>query len=141
MKVILKKDVRKVGQQGQIVEVSEGYGRNFLIKQGLGKAAVGSTLKDAENKKAAKKAATSAQTQSELEKLSQINKQRFVLPANASEKGHLFAAVRKAEIAKVVGVEEKNISLNKDIKELGEFDIKVNLGGKKGKIILSIEKS
>lgn len=141
MKIILTKDVRKVGQKGQIVEVSEGYGRNFLIKQGMGKAAVGGILKDAENKADLKKGVAANQTENELRILSEINKKKFTLTANASDKGHLFAAIHKKEIAKVSGVLEKNIALDKDIKELGEFDITVNLGGKKGKIILAVEKN
>ena len=141
MKILLTKDVRKIGQRGQIVEVSEGYGRNFLIKQGMGRAAVGGILKDAENKADLKKGVAASQVENELKILSEVNKKKFTLNANASDKGHLFAAIKVKEIAKISGVHEKNISLNKDIKELGEFNINVNLGGKRGKIILCVEKS
>jgi large subunit ribosomal protein L9 len=140
MKIILIKDVRKIGQKGQIIEVTEGYGRNFLIKQGMGKAAVGGVLKDAENKADLKKGVVANQTENELRILSEVNKKRFTLSVNASDKGHLFAAVKKKEIAEASGVHEKNINLKKDIKEIGEFEITVNLGGKKGKIILVVEK-
>lgn len=141
MKILLTKDVRKIGQRGQIVEVSEGYGRNFLIKQGLGRAAVGGILKEAKNKESAKKGAAENKIEKELKLLSKINKEKFIMTANASDKGHLFAAIHKKEIAKTIGVDEKNINLNTDIKELGEFNITVNLGGKKGKIILCVEKN
>lgn len=140
MKILLTKDVKKVGQRGQIVEVSEGYGLNFLIKKGFGKAAVGGILKDAENKKNIKKLSQKENQKKELEILSKVNKEKFSLKANASEKGHLFAALHKKDISKATGVPEKNIFLEKDIKELGEFDITINLGGKKGKIFLAVEK-
>ncbi len=141
MKVLLTKDVRKVGQKGQIVEVSEGYGLNFLIKKGFGKAAVGGILKDAKNKENLKKGILESQKENELKILSEVNKKKFVLKANASEKGHLFASVKKKEISEISGVPEKNIILDTDIKELGEFDIKLDLGDKKGKIILAVEKN
>lgn len=140
MKIILTKDIRKIGQKGQIVEVSEGYGRNFLIAKGLGKAAVGGILKDANNKANLKKKNILGKIENELKILFEVNKKKFTITVNTSDKGHLFAGVHKKEISEVSGLDEKNIVLDKDIKEIGEFDIKIELGGKTGKIILVVDK-
>ncbi len=139
MKILLLKDVRKVGQKGQIVEVAEGYGRNFLIKTGAGKLATASILKNQEKNLDQKEKSREEKIKKELELLGQINKKTFILKAKVSEKGHLFGAIHKKDIAEVVGVPEEAISLDKDIKEVGEHNLNVRLGGKKGKVILKVE--
>jgi large subunit ribosomal protein L9 len=121
------------------VEVAEGYGRNFLIKTGAGKLAVGGILKDAQNKKEQKELEIANKNEKEREKLGQINKKEFKLKARASDKGHLFAAVHKKDIAKLIGVDKENLLLKNDIKETGVFEINLKLGGKKGKVILVVE--
>jgi large subunit ribosomal protein L9 len=138
MKILLIKDVKKVGQRGEVVEVAEGYGRNFLIKGGLGKPAVGGALKDIKNKEKIKETSKKNNLESELKILGEKNKQKFTLKKN-SDNGHLFAKISQKEISEVSGVPEKNIVLDEDIKSTGEFEIKVNLGGKKGKIFLIVE--
>ena len=139
MKVILLDNVRKIGQKGEIVEVSDGYARNFLIKKGLGKPAVGGNLKIAENKQKKKEAEKEAQRKKNEELFKKINKKTFVLKQKASEKGHLFGAVHKKDIANLFGGEEKNIQLEHDIKEIGEYPVKVKLGDLKAKITLIVE--
>ncbi|PID83121.1 50S ribosomal protein L9 [Candidatus Campbellbacteria bacterium] len=139
MKVILLKDVRKVGKKGEVVEVKEGYGRNFLIKGGMAKIATGSVLKDVNHKKEVQNEKNKSLQEKELKTLSEINKKKFKMKVNANEKGHLFAAVLKKNIADTVGVDQKKIELKSDIKEVGEYEVGVLLGGKKGKIFLSVE--
>lgn len=138
MKILLLKDVKKLGQKGQVVEVSEGYGRNFLVKTGAGKVAVGGVLKDAQNKKTLKKDAEKNLLENELKILGEKNKTKFSLKRN-NDNGHLFAAVHSKEISEISGIPEKNIILEEEIKSLGEFEIKISLGGKKGKIFLVVE--
>lgn len=138
MKVLLTKDVKKVGQKGQIVEVAEGYGRNFLIKGGLAKAAVGGLLKDVTNKSNLKKDAEKNNMEKELKLLGEKNKQKFYLKKN-NDNGHLFAAIHQKDISEVSGIDAKNIIIENEIKSLGEFEVKISLGGKKGKIFLVVE--
>jgi large subunit ribosomal protein L9 len=134
MKILLLKDVRKVGQKGQVVEVAEGYGRNFLVKNGMGKVAVGGVLKEVQNKKSLKKDAEKNLLEKELKILGEKNKSKFSLKKN-NDNGHLFAAIKEKDISEISGIPEKNIILNEEIKSLGEFEIKISLGGKKGKNI------
>jgi len=138
MKVLLLQNVRKVGQKGNIVEVSEGYGRNFLIKNLLAREATSGVIKEKENsEKNNIKKQEIASTQN-YEIIKKVNKQKFEIKVNASKKGHLFAAIRKKEISKETGIPEKNIILEKDIKEVGEYDIKLKFDSKKAKIFLTI---
>ena len=140
MKILLLKDVRKVGRKGEVVDVSEGYGRNFLIKTGIGKLATGGIVKNIKRKESKQKELELSKKEKELKFFAEINRKTFVIKVNASEKGHLFGALHKKEIANVLEVEEENLILEKDIKKLGEFEIKIHLGGKNGKITLKIEK-
>jgi len=138
MKVILLDNVRKVGQKGEIVEVNDGYGRNFLIKRGLAKIAAGGNLKEVENKKALKKKQEESQNLENKERFKKINQSQVKIRKPVNKEGRLFAAVHKKDIAQEVGLSEENIILNKDIKELGTFEIDFKLGEDKGKIFLVI---
>ena len=138
MKIVLLKDVRKVGQKGQVVEVAEGYGRNFLVKNGFAKVAIDSVLKEVENEKNIKKEGEKSLLENELKILEEKNKSKFYLKKQ-NDNGHLFASIKLKEISEISGIPGKNIILDEDIKSLGEFEIKVNLGGKKGRIFLVIE--
>jgi len=76
MKILLLKDVRKVGQKGQIVEVAEGYGRNFLVKNGMGRSAIGSVIKNENNKAELKKDSEKKRIENELNILGEKNKEK-----------------------------------------------------------------
>ena len=138
MKVLLLQNVRKVGHKGEIVEVKEGYGRNFLVQKGLAKEATPAIIKESKNKKEQSKKAEVNTQNKEEEILQTVNKKSFEMKVNASDKGHLFAGIHTKEISKITNIPEKNIVLEKDIKEVGEYEIKLKFGTKKGKIKLSV---
>lgn len=139
MKILLLDNVRKVGQKGEVVEAADGYARNFLIKNGLAKAATGTNLKNIQNAQKIKEEKKNKE-QEHLENLyKKINKGTFTLKQKASEKGHLFGSVHKRDIATLFGVDEKSILLEEDIKETGEYDLKIKLGDLKAKITLIVE--
>ncbi len=139
MKIILLKDVKKIGQKGQVVEVQEGYGRNFLIKKGFGKLAVGGVLKDIENKKKIKNETIKNKIVDNEKAFFDAKGKSFIIKAKASDKGHLFVGIHKKDIAERTGLEEKNIILEKDIKEIGDHILEIKMGNKKGKIKLAVE--
>ncbi len=140
MKVLLLQNVKKLGQKGQIVDVKEGYGINFLIKNGLAKSATATVQKSEIKQQIQRKNSNKKKLENKLKTFSEINKEKFIIQKNTNEKGHLFAGINKKEIAKTIGLEEKNILLEKDIREIGEYEIKVVLAEKKGKINLTVEK-
>lgn len=136
MKVILLKDVPKLGQRNEVKEVKDGYALNLLLPKKLAEQATLSSLKRLERIKEIEGEVLRVK-QNELEKLlSGIEK--IEIKAKANEKGHLFAGVGKEEISKRSGIPVDNIILNHPIKEIGEHEIEVRVGEKGKKIRIDI---
>lgn len=133
MKIILTKDVEKLGKAGDIVKVKDGYARNYLIPRALGVAATATTLKLAEQLKAqenkkAKKA--EVQAQSLAKKLKDIS---VTATMKAGEEDKLFGAVTAQIIAdllaeKGIEINKHDILLDEPIKELGVYDVPIKAG-------------
>jgi len=132
MKVILLEDVKGQGKIDEIITVSDGYGKNFLIKKGKAILATidaikqrDSRLKKAEETKALKKS-ESEKLKSDLEKNDSI-----VIEGKESKDGKLFGSVTKADVAKSIGIEsisKKDILMPDHIVNLvGSFPAKVKL--------------
>ena len=98
MKIILLKDVPKVGKKHETKEVPDGYGRNFLLKRGLAEIATASAIKRVEEIK--KTAAVEKKIQEDLlmKNLEDLNDITITLKEKANEEGHLFAGIHKEEI-------------------------------------------
>ena len=134
MKVILQQDVRGQGKKGQLVEVSDGYARNFLLPKKLAVPATAenvNTMKQQEKARQAQMAAEKAEAQALAEKLKSI---QVKLTAKAGEGGRLFGAVTSKEIAEALSAQHGlNIAKNKlvldePIKSCGGYQIKAKLG-------------
>jgi large subunit ribosomal protein L9 len=132
MKVILKDDVKNVGNMGDIVKVADGYARNYLVPRGLAVEASTKNIKSIEHEKRiiqekAKKIKGSAQDLSD-----RISKVTLVMKANAGEEGKLFGSVTTMDIAEALknegfDVDKKKISLDEPIKRLGEHTVNVKI--------------
>ncbi|OGW39282.1 MAG: 50S ribosomal protein L9 [Nitrospirae bacterium RBG_13_39_12] len=132
MKVVLKDDVKNLGKMGQIVDVADGYARNYLVPRGLALEANTKNIKSLEHEKRiilekAKKIRNSAQDMSN--KVSGIN---LVIKAKAGEEGKLFGSVTTMDIAELlknegVEIDKKKISLDEPIKRLGSYSVNVKL--------------
>lgn len=132
MRVILSQDIPKVGKKNEVKEVSDGYARNFLLAKGLAKPATESALKqlEAERELLAKKSEEELKVQEEI--VTQIDGQEIEITAKADENGKLYGSITAAKIAKVLNdkgfnVSKKNIKLDDSIKELGEYDINLEM--------------
>ncbi|MCD8021617.1 MAG: 50S ribosomal protein L9 [Lachnospiraceae bacterium] len=136
MKVILLQDVKSLGKKGEIVEVSEGYARNMLLKKGLGKEATGKNLNDlklqkANQEKVAKEAFEAAEKLGEELKGKEIH-----VAVKAGEGGRVFGSVSSKEIAEEVlkqlgyEVDKKKIVLEAPIKTLGVTQVPIRLHAK-----------
>ncbi|MDD3095220.1 MAG: 50S ribosomal protein L9 [Candidatus Neomarinimicrobiota bacterium] len=133
MKIILTKDVEKLGKTGDIVKVKDGYGRNYLIPKALGVPATAAAMKMSEQLKAleskkAKKA--EGQAQSLAKKLKDIS---VTATMKAGEEDKLFGAVTAQIIAdllaeKGIEINKHDIVLDEPIKELGVYDVPVKVG-------------
>lgn len=132
MEIILLQDVDKVGERNEIVKVKDGYGRNYLIPQGLAVIAndtnrkiLAARLRSIEKKESAKIGEYQAVA-------NKVNGQTVKITARAGASGKLFGSVNAATIADAlqaqfgVAVERKKIVMD-DIKELGSFTAKLNL--------------
>ncbi len=145
MKVILLQNVARLGNKDDVVEVSEGYARNFLIKNSLAKELSSGALKDLSAKKEAKKAKKEKELQKEIDFLLKYKKQPLLLKLKANEKGHLFEKLDTKKISKLLSdlssanFSEKSIVLDAPIKELGSYELSVKIDGKTFKILLELK--
>jgi len=143
MKVILLKDVRSVGQHGEVKNVADGYAINFLFPQKLAEPATEEKIKQLDATQKAHEAEV-AKHEAELDKkVTMVRGKKVVLQARATEKGGLFKSVTKKDIAKAILAEhsveipESAIELTEDhIKTVGEH--KVVLYSKNEKSDLSV---
>ena len=134
MKVILQQDVKGQGKKGQMIDVSDGYGRNFLLAKKLAVLATPenvNTMKQQEKAKKAQEAAEKAEAQAIAEKLKGLT---VKIVAKAGEGGRLFGAVTAKEVAEALAAQH-SITINKaklvleePIKACGTYKLKAKLG-------------
>jgi large subunit ribosomal protein L9 len=126
MEVILKEDIKSLGYKNDIVKVAPGYGRNYLIPQGLAIIANDSNKKVSnENAKQAAHKAEKLKT-SALATAEKIGAMVLDIPAKVGEKGKIFGAITSLQISdalkdKGFAVDRKKISFKGEVKEVGEY--------------------
>ncbi|MBG9981315.1 50S ribosomal protein L9 [Facklamia sp. DSM 111018] len=135
MKVILLEDVRKKGKKGQIIEVSDGYANNYLIKNGLAKTADSGAISEL-------KAHNKAKERMEAEQLEEakILKQKIedegtivTIQAKTGEDGRLFGTIPSKQIAEElnkqykISVDKRKIDLENNLSALGFYNVEVKL--------------
>ena len=134
MKVILTQDVKGQGKKGQMVEVSDGYGRNFLLAKKLAVLATPenvNTMKMQEKAKKAKEAAEKAEAEAIAAKLKEIT---VTIPAKAGNGGKIFGSITTKEIAaqlkaqQGIDLPKAKLVLADPIKAFGGYEIKAKLG-------------
>jgi large subunit ribosomal protein L9 len=132
MQIILQEDVEKLGTRGQVVEVAEGYARNFLLPRNLALPASAGNLKRLEKIRTvlAKKTATE---RDQAQKFAEVlNAVTINLMRKAGETDQLFGSVTSADLAAELAkqgheVDKRKIQLEEPIKLLGEFQVTVKL--------------
>ncbi|MHC5074044.1 MAG: 50S ribosomal protein L9 [Planctomycetota bacterium] len=128
MKVLLCEDVASVGWLGDVVDVKDGYARNYLIPQGIAKMATESNIKAIAEEKA-KRAELRIQEEKHIEEAAKkVEGAEAVIAAKANEQGHLFGSVGPKEIAenlRAQGYEVANeiVQLQENIKEVGTHQV------------------
>ncbi len=132
MEVILREDVEKLGNRGELVKVAAGYARNYLLPKRLAVAATASNKKIVEQERQAhlRKDAKLASEAAELGKL--IAGAAITIKAKAGENDHLFGSVTAQDIANALeaqkfNIERKKIVLDEPIRTLGEHKVLVKL--------------
>ena len=134
MKVILKADVKGKGKKGQMIEVAEGYARNFLLPKGDAIPATAdamNTMRLQEKAKAKADAEAKAAATEIAEKLKGI---QVKVPSKGGEGGKLFGAVTGREISAALkeqhglDIDSKKLVLDEPIKSFGSYQVKAKLG-------------
>ncbi|MBK4214569.1 50S ribosomal protein L9 [Paracoccus caeni] len=132
MQVILLERVSKLGQMGEVVNVKEGYARNFLLPQGKALRASDANIKSFEDRKVQLEA-RNAETKADAQKVAdKLDGETFVIIRSASDAGALYGSVTPRDAADVAteggfSVDRKQIVLSKPIKDLGLHEVSVVL--------------
>ena len=133
MKLILNSDVTKLGRKGDIVDVEKGYARNYLLPKNLAIVATDSNIAIAEKIQEKRIAEiTESKELAESIKLA-LADAHLVIPQKSTDEGTLYAAVANNEIVEVIEkfsgfkIEESQIELNDQVKEIGLHNIKIRI--------------
>ena len=132
MKVILLKDSKKLGKEGDTVEVKDGYARNCLIPQGLAFVATEGSFKRLQEMKRIK-AKIEAKKKQDFSKIKEeIEKISLTVTAEAKDDEELYGAINEAQILKLlqpegIELEKDSLVLDEPIKKLGVYNLKVNV--------------
>lgn len=134
MKVILQQDVKGQGKKGQMVEVSDGYARNFLLPKKLAVIATAenvNTMKQQEKAHIAQQAAEKAEAEATAKRLGELTVQ---LTAKAGNGGRLFGAITTKEISESlqaqhgIAIAKTKLVMDEHIKTCGTYELKAKLG-------------
>ncbi len=131
MKVVLLKDVKNMGKRDDILNVSDGYARNFLFPQKLAAEATPGTLKEIERKRAAQDAREAEMKAEAMAKAELLKNKVIVLQVKCGEKGRLYGSVTSAEVAEAlekqhgVKADKRKIELGDPIRETGIREISI----------------
>ena len=132
MKVILLKHVDKLGEQGEVVNVKNGFGRNFLIPQGLARLATPSTIKHQEELRRQAARRISQEKEGALEVARQLEKEEVVIGVSVGEENRIFGTITTQQIAVALAargfaVDRRKIDLDDEIKLTGVYSASVKL--------------
>ena len=133
MKVILQQDVKSVGKKGEVIEVSEGYGRNFLLPKKLALPATAQNVNLAKQK-AGSAAHKKAQEADEAKLLAaQLAKAEVTIPVKVGEGGKLFGSVSGKDVAEAlkaahgVTIDKRKISFSEEVTGVGDYEALIRL--------------
>ena len=133
MKIILSKDVKSLGKKGDVVEVSDGYARNYILPRKLGIEASNKNMNDLKLQKANQEKIAQEQLEKAQEFARAMEEDEVVLSIKAGEGGRTFGSVSSKEIAQGYKdqcgkeIDKKKIVLPEAIKSFGVFEVAVKL--------------
>ena len=133
MKVVLLADVKGQGKKNDVIEVSDGYARNFLFPKKLAAAADATLLNNLKNKEAAQKHRIEVETKEARELAARLDTLLVKIPASAGADDRLYGSVTSKDIAEHLAkdygitVDKRNIRLADPIRAFGNYDVDVKL--------------
>lgn len=144
MKVILVRDVPKLGHKYEVKEVSDGYGRNFLIARGLARVATQKAEEEVARLRTQLLANKEVQHTLLKKDFATLTGTEITLSREANEEGHLFAGIHEADIVEVlakktgVRLKPEHIVLSKPIKTIGVHSIPIRVGEDSAEVTLTV---
>lgn len=148
MKVLLRKDITGVGRRGDIVSVSSGHARNFLLPRGLAIVATDGAVVQATSMRRARDLREAADRESAQTIVAELAKRTIQIQAKAGSEGRLFGSVTATDIAQAVdaqsgiSLDRKSIEISSPIRTVGDHSVTVELfAGITGTISLSVSAS
>ncbi len=126
MKLLLHADIAKLGYFGDVVEVKDGYARNYLLPQRLAVIPTDANVKAIEQERAAKVEQRRMAREAKVQAAAKVNGVTITISHKANEQGHLYGSVSAAEIARTLQeqsyeVKSDSIKLSEPINQLGQF--------------------
>ncbi|MBS6921126.1 50S ribosomal protein L9 [Anaerococcus vaginalis] len=131
MKIILTEDVKKIGKKGEVVNVKQGYFRNYILPNNLGVEANKENLAKLDEHLKQLKKEEDENTKAAMENKEKIEKTEVIIKVKAGENGKLFGSITNMDIKKAL--DEKNIEVDKkkidkaDIDSLGDYEVTIKL--------------
>jgi large subunit ribosomal protein L9 len=124
--------VPKIGKKGQILDVKEGYARNFLIPGGLAVEASGGAMKQIEEEKKASDRHKAKEKEEAQDLAKKIEAVSILLKHKAGDEGRLFGSITSAEVAEALkqknfNIDKKKIVLEEPIRLVGDYEVKIKL--------------
>lgn len=146
MKVILTEDVKSLGKKGQVVDVSDGYARNFVLPKKLGVEANNKNMNDLKLMKAKEEKLKKEQHEAALAFAAEMETKEVVVSIRSGEGGRTFGSVSSKEIAEAakaqcgMEIDKKKIQMPEALKSLGVYEIGVKLHPKvTGKLKVKVQ--
>jgi large subunit ribosomal protein L9 len=133
MQIILAKDIETLGQKGDVVTVSDGYARNYLVPKGMALVASKGALRQAEQMRRAREEAIRKAKDEAVAKVALLGSSPVYISARAGEEGKLFGSVTKNDIARAIqdqleqDIDSRQVRLDDPLRRLGTFSIEVHL--------------
>ncbi len=133
MKLILKQDVENLGDAGDIVDVADGYGNNYLMPRGLAMRVTKGAVADAEAIGRARRKREASNVAEAQQRRTELERRPVTVSAKAGEDGTLYGSIGTTAIARAVAeqlgvsVDRRKVVLDKPLKELGEHQVGVRV--------------
>ncbi len=131
MKVVLTQDVKNLGKRGDVIEVKDGYGRNVIIKKGLGVEGTAANLNTAAQRKESKEFKSKVAADEAAVMAAQLKKVKAEISVRVGEDGKIFGSVTAKDISETLEkkygfkLDKKNIKLKDPIKSPGDYEVEV----------------
>jgi large subunit ribosomal protein L9 len=133
MKIVLRDDVENLGRKGDVVDVADGYARNYLVPRGLAMKATKGVVAQAEAMRRNRATKEARDVESAQAQAAQLDGARIEISARAGEGGKLFGSVTASDVADAiqaqrgVEVDRRRVGLDEPVKELSEVEVVVKL--------------